>query len=144
MPFYSPLPQGWVTWSPTLANLTVGSGSVTAAYVQFGKTIHYRFAFTLAADSAVGTGPTFTLPTVPITYGQSGTSQAPVGTCNYEDTGNNAYAGYGRIASANNVCTLLVFRGDGTFVNMSGLTATVPFTWGTGDSMICIGTYESQ
>src|SRR5262245_14617589 len=55
----------WTTWTPTLANLTLGNGTVTAKYRRLGKTVDYRFKFVLGSTSAVGTSPRFTLPAAP-------------------------------------------------------------------------------
>lgn len=52
----------WQSFTPTLANLTLGNGTVTANYIQMGKTVICRIKFVLGNTSAVGTGPTFTLP----------------------------------------------------------------------------------
>src|SRR5258706_593917 len=63
--------DAWTTWSPTLTNLTLGSGALTAKYRQVGKTVDIRGRFVYGIGSAVGTDPSFTLPVataLPIPY----------------------------------------------------------------------------
>jgi len=49
----------WTSYTPTTTNITVGNGTVTAAYARYGKTIFGRFNFTLGSTSAMGTDPKF-------------------------------------------------------------------------------------
>jgi hypothetical protein len=59
-------PGAWSSWTPTLANLTLGSGSTaTYKYNQVGKTVNFSIDITFAGTSS-GNGSsnaiTFTLP----------------------------------------------------------------------------------
>lgn len=130
----------WQTWSPTLANITEGNGTKTAKYVQMGKTVFFRLAFVLGTTSAVSTGPTFTLPVTGANYGQSGTAQPSIATARYEDTGTSATPGTASLQSGGTIATLLTVNGAGSIV---GVSATVPFTFGSGDSIHVTGAYEA-
>jgi hypothetical protein len=33
----------WASWTPTWTNLSVGNGTMAGAYIQIGKTVHFRF-----------------------------------------------------------------------------------------------------
>jgi hypothetical protein len=124
----------WTTWTPTLNNLTLGNGTVTARYRQIGKTIEAYFKFTLGSTSAVGSGPTFSLPA---NHSQPSIS----GTCAYEDSG----VGHGPMnyLLAGNLCYVFALNAGGTYLTYSTPTATVPVTWGTNDSIIVQFTYEA-
>lgn len=64
----NPIDAGaWITWSPSYTNLTVGSGTVVAKYIQIGKTVILKFKFTFASDSSIGTAPTVSFPLPPTT-----------------------------------------------------------------------------
>ena len=74
------LTSAWTTWSPTLANLTLGNAVQTARYRRLGQTVDWYWQFTLGTTSAVGTAPSFTLPVAPAsTYGTGGNSAFPGG-----------------------------------------------------------------
>lgn len=133
---YSNLMGGaWADWTPTFANLTKGSATVTAKYIQIGKTVHFRLLVQLAADSSVGTTPTFTLP-------------VEAASDNYEfllrcvDTGTASFMGRGSYSSTT-TSSLRVFTVSGTQIILSNVTATVPHTWANTDEIRVSGTYES-
>lgn len=134
----------WDSWTPTLANLTLGNGTLTARYKQVGKTVFYRFVFTLGSTSAVGTGPTFTLPTSPKTIGGSGSGSIKVGDSHYEDNGVSSVEGmvYMSAASPTSTVTLVTLNSGGTYVQGATVSATAPFTFGTGDEIRASGFYE--
>lgn len=58
-------PGAWSSWTPTLGNLTLGSGSTaTYKYNQVGKTVNFSIDITFAGTSSGSSGSliTFTLP----------------------------------------------------------------------------------
>lgn len=130
----------WKIWNPTLANLTLGSGSVDARYIRIGRTVHYRFLFTLGAGSAVGTGPNFTLPVAPVNEGNG--ARATVGQAIYFESG--GITNYGYIEpSTGAIAEFIALQVSGTDIVRTFPTASVPFTWGTSDSLFAAGTYEA-
>jgi hypothetical protein len=53
----------WSSWTPTVVNMTVGNGTVTAKYTQIGKIVHWRVkVVTGSTTSYTATNATFTLP----------------------------------------------------------------------------------
>jgi hypothetical protein len=124
----------WTTWTPTLTNLTLGNGTVTARYRQIGKTIEAYFRFALGSTSAVGSGPTFSLPA-----NQANPSIS--GTCAYDKSGvGHAPMNYLLVG---NLCYIFALNASGTYLTYSVPNATVPVTWGTNDSIIVQFTYEA-
>jgi hypothetical protein len=122
----------WSTWTPTLTNLTVGAGgSVVARYSAAGKRGDYLFVFTLGTGSAVGTGPTFTLPFTPHS---SLVAFSPIGVAQAFDTGVNNYALVPRWTG-----TAVALVGIGTAGVHTTVTATAPFTFGSGDILLARG-----
>lgn len=129
----------WQSWVPSLTNLTLGSGTVVARYVQIGKNVYFRFSFKLGAGSAVGTGPTFTLPVT----ASSGYT-----------TGIDVLNSFGSILDAsttfiNTSATLLASTTTATALTLDAsavyalVSATVPFTFANLDQIICNGYYEA-
>lgn len=130
----------WSDWTPTLTNLTQGNGTVLARYRQFGKTVHFRFRFTLGSTSAVGTSPRFTLPVAPVNSAPNDyTGSIPMGTVVLTDTGTTNRWGYLQLTAGSTV-DIIGFSTTGTSV---GLSATVPHTWASTDIIAATGTYEA-
>lgn len=126
----------WSTWSPSLSNMTLGNGTVTAKYQQFGKIIHFSFTFVLGSTSAMGTSPTFTLPA-------NAASTVSRGFHAYIlDAGVSRYGCFADLAGTNNTIALLVATASGSFVAQGTITSGVPMTWGTSDELHCDGVFE--
>lgn len=135
------LPIGaWKTWTPTLGNLTVGSGTVAARFVRVGRKITYHFKFTLGAGSAVGLQPSFTLPVSPHADYQN--TAGDMGSVHMLDAATNSYGGIAR-KSVGDVVQLFCWAASGAVILTANISATVPFTWGTGDIIDVSGTYEA-
>lgn len=127
----------WTTWSPTNSNITVGSGSVTARYQQIGNTINFIWWFALGSGSAVGTGPTFTLP---VELSASWPTFAHIGH-GYIQAAGTQYTGLCGLTSTT-VARPLLHVASATHTTIATLTATVPGTFTSGDDIVMIGTYE--
>lgn len=132
---------GWVTYTPTLTNLTLGSGTSVAAFCRIGRTIHYRWTFTLGAGSAVGTDPQFTLPTAPATAFTI--QDGLLGLVNMGDTGTNTFFGHVGFVSGSTARIYADGTAGATAVRTT-VTATVPFTFGSADTIQVVGTYEAS
>lgn len=125
----------WTPWSPTLTNLTLGNGAVLARYIQTGKTVRYRFRFTMGSTSAVGTSPQFTLPVAPGDYA----GPTILGDALLTDTGTTNRRGYVQI-NAGSTVDIIAFSTTGT---SAGITATSPHTWASTDVIAVVGQYET-
>lgn len=123
--FMTAMTGAWTTYTPTLANLTLGNGTLAASYRRIGHSLELRFRFTLGSTSAVGTSPTFSTPA-----GMTALNVSDVaGDIYLQDTGASTRRGQGIIASGT---TIGIFNFSTTGI-LQGTTATVPHTWGTGD-----------
>jgi hypothetical protein len=130
----------WTAYTPTTANITKGSGTLTGAYAVIGKTVFFKIVFVLAADSAVGTGPTFSLPL-------TGTVVASVLMFSniyvqLLDATVAVFQGSVRAAS-NSSISILGVKTDATYSQDILVTASVPFTWTTSDAIMIHGNYEA-
>lgn len=131
----------WQAWSPTLTNITLGNGTVVARYTQIGSTVIARFLFTFGSSgSAVGTSPAVSLPvTCHASYGDNTTN---VGSATLFEAGVARRAGTVIIANTTQRFNLEALDVS-TTVRHIAITATVPFTWGTGDTIGFSATYEA-
>lgn len=134
----SPTPATpWDTWSPTLTNLTLGNGTVIAKFTRIGQTVFWRFKFTLGSTSAVGTDPSWTPP---VTISTDISGNEPTGDCQFTEDTVQSLRGQMRLTG--DPRRLRPFRIDADTAG-AALSATVPFTWGTGDILAGAGFYEA-
>jgi hypothetical protein len=129
--------SAWTTYVPTTTNITVGSGTIAAAYSRYGKTIIGRFSFTFGAGSAMGSAPTFTLP-----FAARATADPILARGYVFDSGTDYYDCYGLLNSTTQVA-INIFSAAGAYLSRSTITATVPMVWTTNDVAALAFTYEA-
>lgn len=129
----------WQSWTPTWTNLTVASSTVTAKYVQIGKTVFYRVCVVLGGGNVPSGSVSFTLPVTSVVY--AGTSTLPhIGDATYYIT--NGYSG--AVVWTNT--TTASFRVDSvgaSYATDTTISATVPNTFANGSEIIGQGFYEA-
>lgn len=133
----------WASWTPTWTNVTIGNATVVGNYVQIGKTVHATLFVTVGSSTPITGAITFSLPvTAASRYAGSGTLNTHIGTAYLEDAGAQGYTGL--IKAGSTTTAILRALGVGaTWATDAAATATVPFTWGTGDFFACTITYEA-
>lgn len=136
---------GWICLSEptqtqtgvTITNATIGNGSSVLNYKRSDGWIDFDYAFTFGSTSAVGTSPYFNMPMAIVNNGSQ------TATCWLYDV--SAVARFYGVSYAvsfspgqigGSVDTV-----SGTYRQQtaSGLTATVPMTWATGDGLVIFG-----
>jgi len=134
----------WISYTPTLTNLTLGSGTVVALYRKVGKQVDVRIKFTLGAGSAVSSTGRFSLPVTAKTTGYSTGGIAPsiLGVATIEDAGIEEYAGLVGLYSSTVVAPMVINTAS-TYALHQFLASTVPFVWGANDIMSLIFSYEA-
>lgn len=134
----------WDSWTPTWTNLTISSSSVVGAYIQIGKTVHFRLKVVSAGSFAISGDVEFTLPVSPKT------SSAYVA----DDT-----IGYGQVLDSSagirffaqlwigTVTTrgrIIVWDDNNSaYLRAAGLSSSLPMTWAVPDEIRLAGTYEA-
>jgi hypothetical protein len=123
----------WAAYSPILTGITQGNGTLQARWIIIGKKVTVNFRFILGSTSAVTGDIYFSLPTAGLTFcGASGwtedSSTGVVYNMTIPATTDTAYMRY----TATNA----------TYGTSATANSTVPFTWATGDQIICTITYE--
>jgi hypothetical protein len=127
----------WTLYTPTFTGLTLGNGSLVAKYALVGKTLFFSVVFALGSTSAVGTSPTFGFPSgISSSTGNNG----PLGTGTTNSIGGTRYPFW--VFLSGGVINPRVLNSSGTYLTHGAITATVPFTWATGHSMLLSGQTE--
>jgi hypothetical protein len=116
-----------VAYTPTLTNLTLGNGTMSAEYVRVQKYIWGQIKLNFGSTTVMGSSPSFTLPV---------TGSGVIGEVTSQvyclDSGVAFY-----LASAITSTTTIqpfALNTAGTYLtNSSNFSATVPFTWATND-----------
>lgn len=129
----------WSSWTPTFTNLTVSSSTVTAAFIQLGKTVFYRLAVVLAGGNAPSGAVSFTLPVTSASY--AGTSTLPIiGTSQYFIT-----LGYlGVVVWVDTThANFIVTNAASTYAIANNISATVPSTFTNGSELHAEGFYQA-
>lgn len=133
----------WSDWTPTWANLTIGTTLQYAKYQRIGKTIRFRLYVLFDGANITSGNPTFSLPVTAASDVPTGTGTGePMGPVIYVDAGTEQYFGFVYTVSTT-LAGFNVFNASTTYVSNSGLSATIPFTWANTDRLIIKGQYES-
>lgn len=134
----------WQSYTPALTNFTLGNGTMTAKYVQTGKTVNFRIIISFGSTTTVGSSPRFSLPvTANSDYGSTGFTFY-IG--NVYMNGNTAnWMGLTSIdqSTGPTSCRILMLSTAGTYLTgATDVTASVPDTWVSGSHFILLGMYE--
>jgi hypothetical protein len=129
--------SGWTSFTPSWTNLTVGSGTNVGRKAYAGKTTLLYVSFTFGSGSAVGTDPILTLPDTAVAL----TASTTIAQVVLNDSGGSAYQGVGVVASTTAMLLRMLATGA-AYLTQGQITATVPFTWATGDQILITGFYE--
>jgi hypothetical protein len=131
----------WQTWTPTFSNMTIGNATVTAKYIQIGKTVHFRLSVVLGSTSTIGTNPNFTLPVTSAAYGAT-SGEILIGVANFLQPATASWNGL-IVLSSTTVGVWVKLTVSGSNITKSGLSSTSPYTWSTGGELNATGTYEA-
>jgi len=129
----------WEAWTPTTTGITVGNGTITARYMQIGKTVHFSYIFVLGSTSALVSDHSITLPVA-----RRNTDSVGQANILLREIGVNNYLGVPLYSPAD--ASVLLIRpatSAASYVGNGFLSGTIPFTWADGDEIICSGSYEA-
>jgi hypothetical protein len=126
----------FTTWTPTLTNITVGNGTQVARYGTSGKFVIAQYRLTFGSTTSFGGNIRFTLPIAPA-YGGFQVFGA------IADDGNATYFCAAEADPTTSTVYPNVLKADSTYLSNNSIGPTTPMTWGTGDKLNIIFTYES-
>ena len=125
-----------VSYTPTWTGVTLGNGTNTGGYKQFGRMTYFRATFVLGTTSAITGAVTVTLPLTAASSAQ--TARFAVGFLD----GGTEYPGVSGGSSTTTVAALTM-NVAGTYPSSATISATIPFTWGNGDTIAVSGWYDA-
>jgi hypothetical protein len=129
--------SAWTAYTPTLSNITLGSGGTSAFYYQVvGKQVNVRGRITLGTSGALTGAATFTLPVTCVLsnqFWQSGSSLL--------DSGTNYFQGVVQLGTT--AASLYAVNASGTYSVLTATASNVPFTWTVNDVINVGFSYES-
>ena len=128
---------GWTSYTPTLANWTLGNGVLDARFSKVGKNVTVYFSFTFGSTSSIANFANLSLPVT----AQSGAYES-YGNCVMNDSGVGLWVG--GIYLTGGVAYPRAMISSGAYVQDTTVGATVPFTWTTNDLIRGLFTYEGQ
>jgi hypothetical protein len=129
----------WLDFNFASSNITIGNGVTNVSRYQIiFRTVSFYDKWTLGTTSAIPSSPVLTPPFAPATSQQ--TYDGPIGGGRFNDTGTANYLG--AIIIAGTSIQPVAYTVGGTYAGMTGLTALIPFTWGSTDTLACQGSYE--
>lgn len=132
----------WQSWTPTVTNVTVGTGPTTSyTYAQLGKIVIVRLSLTLGTSGAVSGTPTFSLP---VTASATANTNLTPGGIGYFNRGGVEYYGYVQLASTTTMA-FYMFNAASTYLTNTAITSTIPFgtAWTAADRMRTQFIYEA-
>lgn len=129
--------DAWRPYTPTLTNVTVGNGSLTAYWRRLGRDIEFYMEFVLGSTSAITGNIRVSLPV-------AAARQIPYlmrGGC-FGGSGSWRYLCHPWTYDTSNI-GLDVLSTTGTYATHVGTSSTIPFTWATSHSFSLAGSYEA-
>lgn len=136
----SGLAGAWQSWTPTWTNLTVGNGTVTARYVQIGKLVFARLTLVFGSTTSVAGLFFFSFPVAKAAY--AGIIQTPLATVRFFDSSTAAVVN-GELSYVAGSAAPVYYGVSGGVVGPVATSATLPFTWATGDEVVTQFFYEA-
>lgn len=128
----------WQSWAPTYNNISVGNGTVTAKYIQIGKTVHFRWTLECGTTTTIANGATITVPVTANSELVASGGTPAIAHVLWNDSG-GMFGGKGLLTTTAQL--------DLWFYNYAGsagqMYTTFPTAEGTGDSLHVAGTYEA-
>ncbi len=124
----------WASYTPSITGGTVGNGTLTGSFVQIGKTVVFRAAFTLGSTSTITGNFSFSLPL-------TASSGNFVATATIEDTGTARYFGM-CYTSGTTAVDVYALSTSGANATIAPFSDTSPFTWTTNDFVQVSGVFQ--
>ena len=130
---------GWVAYTPTFTNMTIGNATIRFRYSQIGKIVVVQGDVVFGSTTSISGIPVISLP---VTASSLTAPSTQLGGAYAEDAGITGYPLMMRLNSSTSI-NVLAFGAAGTYVNSTPVASNVPFTWGTNDLFRFTITYEA-
>ena len=121
----------WISYTPTFTGLTVGNGTLNGAYSRIGDNVFVRVDLTFGTTTSITT--TGVTVSNPITGFES---YHFLGAATLWAFGGSGALHIGEIWATNAAnSAILTGNSSGTYTTVENISATIPFTWATGNIM---------
>lgn len=131
-----PVHGGWLSYTPATSGLVIGNGTLVGRYMRVGRMVSFALRFDFGSTSSVAGAINMEVPVAMIaSYSVAETSVRVLG---FDASAGARYTMHA--ASTSTIAFQLYGDATGAWPVMS---ATVPFTWATGDVIMAAGTYEA-
>ena len=128
----------WTSWTPTLSSgFSNGNATTVGRYLKIGKSIFYWGAITFGTTTVKGAIMKLSVP-VPAT-----SAIAACALTSIFGSPNGTQMLFTPLQDTVSIFEAVTMTSSMAYVGSAQTTATVPFTWGTGDVVRYGGTYEA-
>jgi hypothetical protein len=128
-----------LSYTPTTTNVTLGNGTLSASYVQVQKLVYAEIILSFGSTTAFTGQPTFTLPV----NWAGGSDLVTNSVSSFFDAGVALYLG-GAYIEPTKLSPWVSVSSTAFLTTPTGnVSATSPFTWGSGDSLIMRIVYKA-
>lgn len=129
--------SAWIAYTPTLTNITLGTGGTSAFYYQVvGKQVNVRGRIVLGTSGSLGGIPSFTLPVNAVTSNQFWNTSVRL-----LDFGTETYIG--QVSLSTTGAQINCLGASGAYATSLTVNASRPMTWAVNDQMDISFTYEA-
>jgi len=122
----------YTAYTPTFTNLTVGNGTLAAQYCRVNNFVHAFGSLTFGSSSVMSSNPFFTLPVFTVTA-EMGALGMVMGTVSYITAAGAVTKGTVNGFAAASNAQFWVITTSGAYEGQTAPTASIPFSWTTGD-----------
>lgn len=134
---------GWQDYTPTYANLNVGStGTTVARYHQIGKKVMFQWLATLGGTGISVGDVRVSLPVTSVSTGYV-SLVTPLGIAHLLDSGVALFSGNCLWTGTTTFGVRYWNMPSGTILRSAVITSTAPFTWAAGDQLSVVGAYQA-
>lgn len=130
---------GWSlqSYTPTFTNVTVGNGTLTAAYIQMGKVVFVRMQLVFGTTSSVSGGCIFTLP---VTSVASYRTDSQLGNATFNGA---AFCPCTVLWNTSTTVQIYGLKTDATYATNIATTAAIPTALSAGSAITAEFFYEA-
>lgn len=130
----------WSSFVPVFTNLTVGNGTLTARYIQTGKTVNVSVEFVLGNTSSISGSVTFTLPVTAKSYN----TNTPLGISDYFSSAGGSFSMGAVWWNSTTSVILIVGNASSTYIIGNALSGSIPHSWTSTDKILVNFVYEAS
>lgn len=131
------------SYTPTWTNLTVGNGTLVAKVARVNNLVHVLGYLTFGSTTVVTGDIDMSVP-INMSTVYSGVFGQPGAFMHYFDVSSGTYfIGGVQSVGSSTVVRLRVYNASTAYVAFLSMSATVPFTWATGDRIYWNMVYEA-